>query len=189
MSFWRPLGGQICPGPQRRTGMMLFLLTGKTPCSGRKHSVSLPTKNTMPTFMCADSCLMPSIGSPQHACGCCAKFEALAVQYLKLIAVQHAQVANNPLPVAGGVDPQIVENTRSNCPRKSYAKICPQNSVTPDRGLQPVCMHADCCAGSSRCGRAALQPISPTACKLRADFCRPGCRMRRRDRSERSAAC
>jgi hypothetical protein len=29
------------------------------------------------------------------------KYEALAVQYLKPIAVQHAQVANNPLPVAG----------------------------------------------------------------------------------------
>jgi hypothetical protein len=105
---------------------MLFLLTGKTPRSGRKHSLSLPQKMTCPTFMRVDSCLVQSIGSTQHACGCCAEYEALPCSRLRL---QHVRLPNNPLPVAGDAYTQMLENTRSDLRRKSYANICMQNSV------------------------------------------------------------
>ena len=100
---------------------------------------------------------MPSIGSTQHACGCCAKYEALHCSAVcKPIAVHHAQLANNPLPVAGGVHPQIVENTRSECPQKIicqhlYAEFCHM--------LIAGCSQSACTQTAAqvlaRCGRAA----------------------------------
>ena len=106
---------------------MLFLLTGRTPRSGRKHSLSLPQKMTCPTFMRVDPCLVQSIGSTQYACGCCAEYEALQCSRLRCSMFR---VPTNPLPVAGDAYTQMLENTRSDLRRKSYANICTQNSVT-----------------------------------------------------------
>jgi hypothetical protein len=106
------------------------------------------------------------------------KIRGTGRQYLKPIALQHAQVANNPLPVAGGVDPQIVENTRSDCPRKSYAKICSAEF---------------CHMLIARCSRSAC---TQTAAQVLACAAEPRCSLYRRRRvncvqtsADRAAGC
>jgi hypothetical protein len=141
-------------GAQRRTGMMLFLLTGKTPRSGRKHSLSLPQKMTCSTF---------------HACRflSCAEHRFHSACMRLLQNTKHCSAADCGAACLGcrpilfrlqAMPTRRCLKTLGRTPAENHMPTSVRRILShADRGLQPVSMHADCGAGSSRCGRAALQ--------------------------------